>query len=88
MVLPGVAVGVAAPQLELVEVLREILEAPGAGEHQVARHVVVVLGRIGDVLALAGDPASLDGDRGRHARPPRRRPRLVPLQRVAVHLHR
>ena len=74
--------------LELVEMAREILEAPRPREHELARHAVVQLGLVGDVFPLAGRAVALEDDRGRHARPAGRRGRFPPLEPVAVDLDR
>ena len=86
VILPGVVLRIAAPKLELVEMARDVLEAPCPREHQIGRHVVVIVGAVGDVLALAGRAVALEHDRRRNARPARRRLRLAPLERVAVDL--
>jgi hypothetical protein len=85
MVLSHLVVRVAAPELDLVEMAREVLQAPSPGEHQLLGHVLVVLARVGDVLALAGCTGSLEEDGRRHARPAGGRLRLAPLERVPVH---
>ena len=74
--------------LELVEMAREILEAPRPREHELGRNAVVQLGLVGDVFPLAGRAVTLEDDRGRHARPAGRRGRFPPLEPVAVDLDR
>src|SRR5438309_474321 len=41
VILTRVVLGIAAPKLELVEMSRDVAEAPRPRQHQVGRHVVV-----------------------------------------------
>ena len=73
--------GIAAPERQPVEVAREIVERPRAGEHQVGREVVVIGRGVRDVLAVARLAVALERDRRRHARPAARQRRAPAARR-------
>ena len=66
--------------------LRERVERPRAGERQIERVVVVILGRVRDVLTAALFPAAAQHHRRRDAGEAAGHGELAPLRPVAVDL--
>ena len=74
----------AGEQVQAAQVPREPVERPLPGQRQLRRVVVVVLGRVGDVLSAALEPAADQHDLRGHAAEPAGDVQLVPLGPVAV----
>src|SRR5206468_5382209 len=75
------------PEVEVVEAPRVLLERPGAGEHLLAREMLVIARRVRHVLPLPGLVAATEDDRRRDAGELARDLELAALQRVVVDAH-